>query len=371
MSILKKLERIIYEIPTWQFVFLVIAIAFLKSGIGIYPAMPFYKSVILNPFIAKDSYLFMSWLGSFLAWLIGVKHYNSLIKLYFIFSLAFTFLFIRIAFVNLSKEMARSSIVLFTILPISSLAYYWIGYDSITLFLIMLALAYPRYAIVTLVIGVCLGMQHFEESILAAAGLTLAILLNKFSGSALKYSLKFCFLWCLGIVIGKLVLMGIFWHYDIFIENGRGDALKNTLHIYWYEFFYNFYTIIYSVLGLGWLVALRYAECKKLAIPFFVPLFGLLLMLPMVADQTRVLAVLIFPLIFVYWLSNPGFLEKLFKHEISLLFLLWMLLPWSWVWMGELQKSHFSFNVGYAVNEFFGTDMPTNRRELSRKIHPG
>jgi len=107
-------------------------------------------------------------------------------------------------------------------------------------------------------------------------------------------------------------------------------------------------------LGLGWLVALRFMDWGRNSAPFFITLAGLCLLLPVSEDQTRVLAVITFPLVAVYWLLNKDFLEKLTRKEISLLFTAWTLIPWGWTWVGEPKWSVFPYDVAYIMHRIFG-----------------
>lgn len=72
------------------------------------------------------------------------------------------------------------------------------------------------------------------------------------------------------------------------------------------------------------------------------------------ADQTRVLAIITFPLVSTYWLLNQDFLNKLTRRELSLLFTTWALMPWGWVWEGAPKWSAFPYDVAYILHRIFG-----------------
>jgi len=359
MEITSKVENYIFECSAWKLIFVISIITLFKTGIWYMPNLGSSQAIAQNPFVnpfqnPSAHYLFWSWLGPFLAWLIGAKGKWQFFAFHFAFSIAFTLLFIRVAFANFSDEIARSSIILFSVLPVSATAYFWVGTDSITLFLMLLALAFPQKQILAFIIGTLLGMQHFEQGFFAAGGLLFAVLLSKRQGYTLNYSLAFCLSLFLGAIAGKLALIAIFKYYAIEVNSGRSYWLTEHIRLYRKQFFFHFHYIIWSVLGLGWLVALRFVGWGRKAIPFFVTLLGLCLVLPTVGDQTRVLAIITFPLVSAYWLLNPDFLEKISKREMSALFSIWALMPWGWVWNGVPRWSVFPYDIAYILHAMFG-----------------
>ena len=81
------------------------------------------------------------------------------------------------------------------------------------------------------------------------------------------------------------------------------------------EFALAFQFILYSVFGVGLLAAIKFWDNRRSRLPFFVALFGLCLLLPMTDDQTRVIAVVTFPLVLANWLFEPGFLASVSRRE--------------------------------------------------------
>jgi hypothetical protein len=226
----------------------------------------------------------------------------------------------------------------------------------------LLALAYPRYLLLTFLSGVALGMQHFEQSFFAIGALLFAAILNiKFAERISHknyYSIKFIVSLLIGIIAGKLLLIAIFNHYFIQVNSGRMYWLKGHLKFLLGSFFFHFQSIIWSVLGLGWLIILKYIDGGRKTIPFFITFFGLLLLLPISGDQTRVLAVITFPLMAVYFLFNEEFLYKISTKEVSIIFLIWILMPWGWVWGGLPRGSVLSFDIYFLLHKCFGVFNP-------------
>lgn len=360
MNAVSKLEQFIFEAKAWKLIVVLALLSLFKTGIWQIPIMHASQAIAQNPFvnpfeqIPDAHYVFWSWLGPFLAWLVGATGTWQFFVFHLLFSMAFTVLFVKIAFDNLPQELARKSLILFCVLPVSATAYFWVSYDSITLFLMMLALAFPRSLPLTALVGVLVGMQHFEQGFFAAGGLLFATAISHRQGYFLRYSWKFCLALLLGIIAGKLVLVGIFNHYDIKVNSGRMHWLRDHLGFLLNLFFFHVHGILWSVLGLGWLAALRFSDWGKRAIPFFVTLAGLCLLLPISGDQTRVLAIVTFPLVTAYWLLNQDFLGTVGRREFAWLFAAWAMMPWAWVWDGEPKWSAFPYDVALVLHHLFG-----------------
>jgi len=270
-------------------------------------------------------------------------------------------LFIRMASSNASPELGRIALILFFSLPVSATSYFWIGPDSVTLFLMLLPFAFPQYIGVAFFFGILLGMQHFEQGLFATTALLIALILSKIQNENFKYSVKFCLFLFLGVIVGKFILMGIFNFYAISLNSGRLFKLQKIYVDGFLEFFLYFQPILWGSLALGWIAVIKYADAGKKAMPFLLTLLGLCLLIPFVRDQTRVFAVISFPLLFVYLLSNADFLGTIAKKEISVLFLLWLILPWGWVFLGKPRSSVFSFDVIYLMHRLFGWfTLPSN-----------
>ena len=360
MKVLEKVESFIFESPLWKFVLVLLSLSFFKTGIWYMPNLEDYRIIANNPFInpypdPNMQYLFWSWLGPFVAWLVGAQSKWAFILFHLMFSVAFTGLFIKLVLSRLPDPIARISLILFSIIPASTTAYFWAGIDSITLFIMLFALAYPKHALLTLITGIALGMQHFEQGFFATGSLLFAVLLSrKYDHEFNSYSLKFCIMLFSGVIMGKLCLIGLFQYHDIAVNSGRMYWLKEHILQLLHELFFHVHYIVWSTLGLGWLIILKYLDLGRKAIPFFASLLGLMLLLPMCEDQTRVLSIVTFLLLSVYWFLNERFLRTLSKQEVSLVFLIWAMMPWDWVFMGKPKWSAFPFDVAYLLHYLFG-----------------
>lgn len=359
MKALALIENLIFRSPIWKLLTVIWLAAFVKIGIWHIPNLDASRTIAENPFSNSlpsiAHYLYWNWLGSFGAWLIGATGQFTFFLFHFAFSLAFTALFIIFIFSTFCDRTARISLVIFTILPVSATAYFWVSADSVTLFLMMLALAIPRIPLAVLFVGIGLGAQHFEQSFFGVAGLLFAVALSKRQGDYFgAYTIRFASILLAGIFVGKLALFGLFNYNNVEINSGRIYFLREYLSTYLGQFYFHFQYIVWSVLGLGWLIALKYLDRGRKSLPFFLPLFGLMLLLPVAGDQTRVLAIVTFMLVSVYWLLNAQFLNQISNQQAAGIFLIWILMPWSWVWGGVPRWSVFPYDIVYILHETFG-----------------
>lgn len=366
MKILTFTERLIYKYPVWKLASLIFIVVLFKTGIWYIPNLGASQLIARNPFVysfqdPNADYLYWSWLGPFLAWFAAATSDLSFFIFHLLFSLGFTVLFVTVAFAKLPDREARTSLVLFSVLPVSATSYFWVGYDSITLFLMMLALATPRVLPVVLFSGIALGMQHFEQAFFGAAGVLFALILSNRNKDEMEYPIKWALALIIGVIIGKIVLFAVFKHFSVSVNPGRIYWMRQHLRPLLYEFFFHFHYIVWSVLGLGWIIAIKYLDDGKRSAPFFISLGAQLVLLSVSADQTRVLAIVSFFLVSVYWLLSHNFLTQISNQLASLIFLIWLVSPWSWVWGGLPKWSVFPYDVAYITHGLFGWfDVPPN-----------
>lgn len=363
MNLTKKFESFLFEAETWKVLSALALISIVKTGIWAIPNLEYSQVMAQDPFVSAfpDNYLMLSWLGLYLAWLVGAVSFQGYFLFHLLFSVASSLLFVIFLFSKLEREYARIAILMYAMLPVSTTAYFWVSGDALTLFLLVLAFMLSSSWFAVLTAGALLGMQHFEQGAFAAAGLLLALALSLNERKELLFSVWFPVFLLAGVCAGKLALSLVFQQYGIDIGAGRIEHVGKSLPQTAANFLYHFQWILWSVLGVGWLIALRFADIGKKSIPFFVTLGGQLLLLPLAWDQTRVLAIVTFPLVVVFWLTNESFLSRLSRRDISNFFMLWLLLPWGWVWRGLPQGSVFSYDVAYVLHHLFNwPDLPVD-----------
>jgi hypothetical protein len=358
MKLLTSIEQALFGWPRARFLTLVFFAMFVKTGIWHIPNLLVSRRIAENPFTVPianpvDQYLMTSWLAPFLAWLIGATGEGPYLLLHLVFSLAFTALFVVLAFTRLEETQARIAMIIFAAMPVSATVYFWLGNDSLTLLLMLAALALRDRPLAAGLIGMLLGMQHCEQAFFGFAALTVASFATPRFGGPEVYPWRAAAAALAGIILGKLALFAIF-HVNGMAVTGRSGWLFAHLNWLLSIFWLRLQVILWGVLGLGWLVAIRYADRGRSTLPFFVCLAGLLSLLLIVADHTRVLAIVTFPLVYAFWLSDGDFLKGLSRTEAAMLLMVWLLVPIAWVIGGTPLWSVLPYDLVYVANKLLG-----------------
>jgi hypothetical protein len=367
MRLLDVLERFVYGSSRCVFLTAALFISFVKTGIWYMPNYDVWAPIHLDPFhnpFVKPSqhYMFWNWLGPFLAWRLRIHNDQSFLYFHFLFAVAFTGAFVWYVFTHFREKDARSAIVLFLAIPASATAYFWVGMDAITLFLILLILLLQRNVVAAAMVGILLGMQHAEQGVCAFGALALALLFSKIGKFRTEYRLSWACSALVGIMAGKLILVLLFRHYGIEVNSGRPHFVRDFAHLAIPYLFYHWQYILWSVLGIGWLAVARLVDDWKRATPFFIALFGSLLLLLIVIDETRVLAIVTFPLFAAYLMLNGEYLGAMSGRFGAAVFGLWLLVPWPWVWTGKPLVSAFPYDVAWMLHRWFGWfDVPSHQ----------
>jgi hypothetical protein len=359
MQLVRQAERLVFAAPVWRLVAAVLLVGLVKTGVWQIPNFGASRLIAQDPFTNpfQDPYahtLYWSWLGPFLAWAIGATSPVAFFGFHLLLSVGFAALFVLAAFRSLPEREARVSLVLFAVLPVSATAFFWVSTDSLTLFLIMLAFALPRRWWIGALVGTTLGMQHFEQALFGFGALLATLVLSRLQGSPAERWSGWAASVLAGVVAGKLALVGLFSWLGVEVNSGRLYWLQEHLPLLLEQFLLHVHIILFSVLGLGWLVAVKYVERGREALPFLAALGGLMLLLPISGDQTRVLAVVTFPLIAATWLLSGRVLASLSNRWVAWLLVTWVIVPWSWVWGGLPRWSAFPYDLAYLLNQGLG-----------------
>jgi len=272
--LLDRIERLLFGSPAWKLILFLFVLNLIKAGVGWMGNAGYSIEIAQNPFInpilkADDQYVMWNWLGPFLAWMIGCTSKASYFVMNICFSIAFTSTVIITLFQRFEDKFARIGLLLFSMLPVYTTSYHWVGYDSVTLFLMIVALYKPGAIGIAGISGWLLGMQHFEQGSIAAAALLLATLLSKWRNTATTYSILHCVALLAGVALGKLTLTAIFYKFSIHMQTGRMDWLEANLPRLFKESIAGTQYIVWSIFGVGWLAAIKYWEYGKNRFAFF------------------------------------------------------------------------------------------------------
>ena len=365
MRALDRVRAWLFESPWWLFVTILSAVMVVRTGIwgmpGIFAQRRLAIDPFTNPFLhdPHNYYLIWNWLGPFIAWALGLKSRFGFIAMYAAFSVAYVALFVRIAITRIGHDQWRKAVILFFVLPVSATSFYNLGYDSLTLFLMMLALSWPRQIVVTVAAGILLGMQHFEIALVATTALC-AFSLLRYKSNTSDYTLKFSVPLLISVILGHGVLLYIFQRYAIETDPGRTHYVLSELARITSTFFFRMHVILWSICGVGWLAVMRYADGGRSTAAFFVTLVGtIFVFVPIVDDQTRVACLITFPLIAVALLLNKEWLATIDEREAALLWIISTLSAWSWVLTGNPRSSAFPFDLAAVAHYMLGwPDVP-------------
>lgn len=355
MSLLHRIERFAFTCRLWHLAAALFAVMVFKTGIWAYPSQDMFLRIARDPFVnpfthPNDHYLLWNWLGPFVAWAIGATDPAVYFLLHLALSLAFTGLFVRLAIRRLPERQARLALIFFFVLPVSATPYFWVGYDSLTLFLMVLALYWPDRLAVVFGIGVALGLQHFEQGLFASGGLLLARLLARWQGqndAAPLGTIGFPLALLGGVVVGKIVLFAIFAQAGVVVNSGRFVWLMAHLDSMLLNFASSWFFVVYAIFGTGWLLAIACLDRGRKAWPFFAGLLSILCLLPVVEDSTRVFAITAFPLVCAFWLLDDRFLDSFTDRHVAVILGVWLCVPWLWAWGGVPQLGVFFHDLQY------------------------
>lgn len=359
MHLVRQAERLLFAAPAWRLVAALGLLGLAKTGFWQIPNFGASRLIaqdpFTNPFQDPNAHaLYWSWLGPFLAWLIGATSAPAFFAFHLLLSAGFWALFAATSFRDLPAREARLSLLLFAALPVSATAFFWVSTDSLTLFLMMLAFALPPRSAVAAVMGLLLGMQHFEQAFLGFGGLLAASLLARWAGREPPRPVPWTAALVLGTLAGKLALTALFRGLGVEVNSGRLYWLAEHLPLLLQQFALHPHVILFSVLGPGWLALVPYLERGREALPFVLALLGLMLLLPVSGDQTRVLAVVTFPLLMGFWLRGGPFLASLDDRWAAWLLLAWVLVPWAWVWGGLPRWSALPYDLAFLLHHGLG-----------------
>jgi hypothetical protein len=359
MRIVEIVERYVFESHRFRFVAWLLALSALRSGIWQMPNLDASRRLAEDPFVNPFStpethYLMWNWLGPWLAYLVGATGSAAFFVFHFGFAIAFSGLVAWLCFKRLKERNARVALILFALLPVSSTAYYWVGMDAITLFLMVLSFLIPTNPLWPLAIGALLGMQHFEQGLVAAVLLCVVVVMR----TRLKLPNVISTLWCcaltFGVLAGKLILIEVFQYVEINVAIERGYWIQKLLPTLLRQLFTDFHYLAWSVLALGWIVLVKDIQRGKAVIPVLLGLVGAMSLLGLVFDQTRVVAIVSFPLLWVSWLQDNDFLDKLENRFIAWMTIAWLIVPWAWVFGGRSQRSVLPFDLAVVVGTLTG-----------------
>jgi hypothetical protein len=334
----------------------------IRTGVWFFPNYSNSLSIIEDPFKSPDlnpeqQYIFGSWLIHAIAHWVGV---NSAVG-FFVLNFVFVVLFFLIAWSAIKGKFTDAIRPLvfgfFCVFPASSIIIWWVGMDALTLVLleiIVLAIM-KRWRVVSVVAPSLLALQHFEFGFIALTLLLIGLLLQRAKELSSRLSLSIAVL-----CVSKGLFEAVLTSNDI-VYVSRFSWMLENLGSSLLMFFWGFLPILWSLFGLfavfvKWSGA-TFQRFRHVIVPLVLCLIPVMLSF----DQTRTGAVLIFPILFYFLLSEVTFLEtKLQKISPGVLLLI-SLVPTLIVWSGSVQTGVFMEDIYFAIHTLFNVfDVPSD-----------
>jgi hypothetical protein len=336
-------------------------IAILKSGIWVFPAI--YASFVISqqpfqqPFSnPDDQYLMTTWFASYFAHIIGIKTLASFIILHFCFAIFSVIFLYRYVTKFVDKDIQGKSILLFAILPALSTIFYWVGMDSFTFMLMTIYLNLRLKPQLAVLVGLIGGLHHFEIIFVSAVSLFVYELVRgKAHGKSKEFIGSVMLL--VGVLAGKILLTIVFELNQVVVSKNRVSIGINGLQSN-FELIEKFgFLVYYSMLGSIWIILLialfkRNRESIALLLAILIPVVVVLF----VRDSSRVIQLTSFLPVAIGLLSNKGVLETISNKTIKIVALIWLIIPWVWIW----QRSFGSvtiYTLKYIHSRVFNSDL--------------
>ena len=342
-----------------QFLSILLALKVVHVGVWFIPNLALTREIALDPFRnpfgdPEAHYLLHTWLSPLLSWLLGADTFTKVLLLHLCFTWLFLIVVTLTLFEALPEPQARVALIIFWSAPVSGVSLYWIGPDSLTLFLLASACVLNRRPSVVFVIGLLLGLQHFEQGMFGAISMLPLTLFPSRDRWAPNVGRSFIPLLFSGLVSGKIALLAIFSTFPEDVNSGRLYWLITNFASLTADFVSLPLITLWSGLGLCWIALAKFAREVRCGARVLVALAIPCSVLPVVADPTRVLAITSFPLLYFTVLTNHQHLTRWGGSQVTRWIVTAVLVPWLWVWGGEVHTSTVFYDAVWLINQTSG-----------------
>ncbi len=344
----------VQALPAPVCVAMLFAVLMIKVGTWVIPNIEMSTRVSQNlhgmPFDDPlAQYIVWNWLGPAIAHLVHATTVTRYIALHYVFLAVAFFGYLAVLLQRCRRDArdAHFAALLFFCMPVAASVWYWVGMDALT-FGTMAALVLSRKRpIASLLLAIALGMNHFEQGLVAFVLLLVASTLAQRSGEALAATPRWCLLVLSGIVAGKVLLIAWFT-VNALMPHDRTTWTGAYLPILVRCWVTHPDAIVYSILGVGWIVAaMAWSRIPRLRSALVVPLVMAIALTVVVGDETRVAALVVFPMMHFILIENPSVHQIATQHERGVLTIAFVVVPWIWCWGGIPQSSAFGYDVAF------------------------
>jgi hypothetical protein len=298
-----------------------------KAGVWPLPALRMHfdisQSLTRNPLVHSNMhFLFTSYLQPAVFGLLG----GDSLTAYFVYCavLALTFMVVLLwALVRMHGPSWK--LVAVAVFPVMALPFYWVGVDGATL-LLLLVTTLALHSRLAPLCALLLSWQHFEQGFVAFLLLGVTFVATRNTGSLLRTALVLVVL-----LAGKLAMVAYFHFVGVQLAVDRVTFVRDMIHESLRQWRLNWPVMMWSVLGAGWIFVLVTVR-RSWPVLIAAPLAFLVLLV--VVDQTRVGAMILFPVV-VYWIlfNRPLWVELRWVLVVAVL-ALYLLVPFIFMWTG-------------------------------------
>ena len=370
--------RWLTALPTSVFLILLALIELVKVGVWWKPDLSFKLALTQNPFTNPwpESPLTQShmwtWLSPAIGHFLRTTDPQKYLLLHFTIVICFFVLVAMTALTRLPKNQAHLTLLLVACLPITPTLLIWVGDDGLTALLLALITINANRWVLSSLFAVLLGMQHFEVGLLAVSVLAIAHIVGRWTNESRPLATSFIVRSLLGLIVGHLVLRGIFHVMEVDIRGGRSSWLETYGAEMLSQLFTSWQFTLYSLLGAAWLIYFNSWRFRNVSAPLSVgaALLVVLISTSIVFDQTRIASLALLPTLLAYWILRPEFLSTISSRLGLALLIVWLVTPVIWVWQGQIQSGAFPAIIELLMEgELFRTVNLTDPNIMMRPFH--
>jgi hypothetical protein len=251
-TVVGEIRRVVFDLPVWILALAALGLTAVRFGLRATGGIRFHLAVVRDPLTETSlPWLYQSPVGYWLAWLVGVESQAAL-RLFHIALLVVVLIGCAYAIAATVSPLAgRLFVVAWFCSPMSKLNTYTLGVVSDLVTVAGLTLAVIVTGPVTgLAVGVLLGVNHFEQSLIALIAVT--VLRVRFRDESWRVMIPMF----VGLALGRVILSVYLAAADI-NPNGRGEFIEvigiRTLFDGWRGQIPEF---VWSCYAIAWLAVL-------------------------------------------------------------------------------------------------------------------
>ena len=125
-------------------------------------------------------------------------------------------------------------------------SFYWVGYDSLILLLMVISLYKNKNYLIILICSIGIGLQHFEIGLVSIIVVAISSIIERIfyvNEKKIKISFVFKITFITGLIIGKIILYKIY-NDESFVDGSLQWISDALLHLF--TFYFNFITFLLS-----------------------------------------------------------------------------------------------------------------------------